>query len=92
MAYEVVWHEQVRKDLKALPREDATRVIAQVKTRLAEDPSGAGKTLSGVFRGLMRFRVGACRVIYAVDHEERRVRILYVKPRAEAYRRRGRKD
>lgn len=92
MAYEVVWHEQVRKDLKALPSEDAARIIAQVKTRLAEDPSGAGKPLSGVFKGLMRFRVGGCRVIYAVDHEERRVRILYVKPRSEAYRRRGRTD
>ena len=60
MAYEVVWHTQVRKDLKAIPSEDAARIIAQVRTRLAEDPSGAGKPLSGGFKGLMRFRVGAC--------------------------------
>lgn len=90
MAYEVVWHAQVRKDLKAIPSEDAARIIARVKARLAEDPSGAGKPLSEIFKGLMRFRVGGCRLIYAVDHQERRVRILYVKPRAQAYRRRGR--
>lgn len=92
MAYEVVWHAQVRKDLKAIPSEDAARIIARVKTRLAEDPAGVGKPLSGVFKGLMRFRGGACRVIYAVDHAARLIRILYVRPRDEAYRRRGRTD
>jgi mRNA-degrading endonuclease RelE of RelBE toxin-antitoxin system len=92
LAYEVVWHAQVRKDLKAIPSEDAARIIAQVRTRLAEDPSGAGKPLSGGFKGLMRFRVGACRVIYAVDHAARLVKILNIRPRDEAYRRRGRAD
>jgi mRNA interferase RelE/StbE len=90
LGYEVVWHEQVLKDLKALGREDSARVVAKVKTELAEDPVGSGKPLSGIFKGLMRYRIGAHRVIYAVDHEARRIRILYVKPRAEAYRRRGR--
>ena len=90
MGFEVVWHEQVLKDLKALGREDSARIIAKVKTDLAEDPIGLGKPLSGVFKGLMRYRIGACRVIYAVDHETRRIKVLYVKQRAEAYRRRGR--
>jgi mRNA interferase RelE/StbE len=92
LAYEVVWHAQVRKDLKAIPSEEAARIIAQVKTRLAKDPAGAGKPLSGVFKGLMRFRVGACRVIYAVDQAARLIRVLYIRPRDEAYRRRGRTD
>jgi len=92
LAYEVVWHAQVRKGLKAIPSEDAARIIAQVKTRLAADPAGAGKPLSGVFKGLMRFRVGPSRVIYAVDHAARLIKILYVRPRDEAHRRRGRTD
>jgi mRNA interferase RelE/StbE len=90
LGFEVVWHERVLKDLKALGREDSARIVAKVKTDLAEDPIGLGKPLSGVFKGLMRYRIGACRVIYAVDHEMRRIKVLYVKQRAEAYRRRGR--
>jgi len=90
LAYEVIWHEKVLKDLKALSRQDSAGIIAKVKTRLAEDPAGLGKPLSGVFKGLMRYRVGSHRVIYSVDHENRRISILYVKPRDMAYRGQGR--
>ena len=90
MAYEVIWHEKVLKDLKALSRQDSARIIAKVKTHLVEDPVGLGKPHSGVFKGLMRYRVGSHRVIYAVDHENRRISVLHVKPRDAAYRRRAR--
>lgn len=85
MTYEVIWHEKVLKDLKALPSRDAARLVAKVKTRLVEDPTGLGKPLAGVFKGLFRYRVGGNRVIYAVEHEHRRIRVLHVKPRATAY-------
>lgn len=81
MAYEVIWHEKVLKDLKTLSRQDSARITAKVKTHLAEDPAGLGKPLSGVFKGLMRYRVGSHRVIYTVDHENHRIGVLYVKPR-----------
>jgi len=42
--------------------------------------------LKGVFKGLFRYRIGAHRVIYAVDHAERRVIVLHVKHRKDAYR------
>jgi len=42
--------------------------------------------LKGVFKGLFRYRIGAHRVIYAVDHAERRVIVLHVKYRKDAYR------
>ena len=90
MAYEVIWHEKVLKNLKALSRQDAARIIAKVKTRLVEDPAGLGKPLSGVFKGLMRYRVGSHRVLYAVDHENRRISVLHIRPRDAAYRRQTR--
>ncbi|MBE3110596.1 MAG: type II toxin-antitoxin system RelE/ParE family toxin [Acidobacteria bacterium] len=90
MAYEVIWHEKVLKDLKTLSRQDSARITAKVKTHLAEDPAGLGKPLSGVFKGLMRYRVGSHRVIYTVDHENHRISVLYVKPRDAAYRRQAR--
>ena len=90
MAYEVIWHEKVLKDLKALSRQDAARIVAKVKTHLTEDPVGFGKPLSGVFKGLFRYRVGNYRVIYAVDHEKRFIRALHVKQRDAVYRRKPR--
>jgi mRNA interferase RelE/StbE len=87
LAYEVIWHEKVRNDLKALSRQDSAKIVAKVKTRLVEDPAGRGKPLTGIFKGLMRYRVGDYRVIYALDHESRLIRVLYIGPRDKAYRR-----
>lgn len=90
MAYEVIWHEKVLKDLRSISGEDAVRIVAKVKTHLAEDPAGLGKPLPGVFKGLFRYRVGSYRVVYAVDHEKRFIRALHVKRRDAVYRRKPR--
>jgi mRNA interferase RelE/StbE len=86
LAYDVVWHEKVKGDLGALTKQDAARIVAKIKEHLLRDPGSAGKPLKGVFKGLFRYRVGAYRVIYAVDHEERRLIVLHVKHRKDAYR------
>lgn len=86
MAYDVIWHEKVKSDLSSLTKEEAARVIASVKDRLVRDPAGLGKPLKGILKGLFRYRVGPYRVTYAIDHAERRVIILHVKHRKEAYR------
>jgi mRNA interferase RelE/StbE len=86
LTYDVVWHEKVKADLKSLAKEDASRIVARVKDHLVRDPAGLGKPLKGVFKGLFRYRVGAHRVIYAVDHAERRVIVLHIKHRKDAYR------
>ena len=86
MAYEVVWHPKVKADLAAIAKPAAARIIAKVKEHLTQDPSGSGKPLKGLFKGLYRLRVGAYRVIYAVDHVERRVLVLHVQHRKDAYR------
>lgn len=86
MAYEVAWHTKVRADLAAIAKPDASRIIAKAKEHLTRDPSGSGKPLKGLFKGLHRLRVGAYRVIYAIDHEERRVLVLHVQHRKDVYR------
>lgn len=86
MAYELVWHENVKSDLSSRTKDEAARGIASVKDRLVRDPAGLGKPLKGILKGLVRYRVGPCRVIYAIDHAERRVIVLHVKHRKEAYR------
>ena len=86
MAYDLVWHEKVKSDLASLTKEEASRVIASVKDRLVRDPAVLGKPLKGILKGLFRYRVGPYRVIYAIDYAERRVIVLHVKHRKEAYR------
>ena len=86
MAYEVVWHPKVKADLAAIAKPDAARIIARVKEHLTQNPSGTGMPLKGLFKGLHRLRVGAYRVIYAIDHAERRVLVLHVQHRKDAYR------
>jgi len=86
LVYDVVWHEKVQSDLAPLNRDDARRIVGAVKERLVQDPLVSGKPLKGEFKGLFRFRVGVYRVVYAVDHKERRLLILHVKHRKDTYR------
>jgi mRNA interferase RelE/StbE len=86
LAYDVIWHEKVNADLGVLKKQDVSRILAKIKEHLLPDPGAAGKPLKGVFKGLYRYRVGAYRFIFAVDHAEHRVIVLHVKHRKEAYR------
>jgi mRNA interferase RelE/StbE len=81
LVFDVIWHERVKEDLAALRKEDAARIIARIKERLVQDPLGLSKPLKGIFKGLHRHRVGDYRIVFAVDHEKRRLIILHVKHR-----------
>jgi mRNA interferase RelE/StbE len=52
---------------------------------LLEREPDAGHALRGRLRGLRSLRVGAYRIIYQVDGEERVVRVLAVRHRSIAY-------
>jgi len=86
LIYEFIWHQKVKSDLASLTKEDATRIISRIKSHLSADPAALGKPLKGVFKGLFRYRIGSYRVIYAIDHTERRVMILHIRHRKNAYR------
>ena len=86
MGYEVIWHEKVLQDLKAINKKDAARIVERVKTYLVQNPAGLGTPLKGIFKGLFRYRYGMYRVIYAVDMAEKKIIVLHVKHRKDAYR------
>jgi mRNA interferase RelE/StbE len=86
LAYDVIWHEKVKADLGALTKQDASPILAKIKEHLLPDPGAAGKPLKGVFKGLYKYRVGAYRIIFALDHAEHCVIVLHVKHRKDAYR------
>lgn len=86
MTYDVAWHAKVKSDLVPVGKDDALRIIRAVTERLAQDPLRLGKPLKGIFKGLFRNRVGVYRIIFAIDHAERRLLVLHVKHRKDAYR------
>jgi len=86
LAYNVIWHERVVADLKAVDRSMAVKVIDKVKNHLARDPEKLGKPLKGVLRGLYRYRWGDYRVIYSIDISESRLAILHLGHRKDVYR------
>lgn len=88
MAYDLIWNEGVLKDLKALDRKTARELIESIKSRLAGDPLNVGKPLKGIFKGLYRYRHGDYRVLYTLDRADRKVIILHIRHRKDAYRKR----
>ncbi len=86
MGYEIIWQEKVLEDLVAIDKKDAARIVERVKTHLIQNPGGLGTPLKGIFKGLFRYRYGVYRVIYALDIAEKKIIVLHVKHRKEAYR------
>jgi mRNA interferase RelE/StbE len=86
LGYEVVWQDKVLRDLEAIGKKDAARIVERVKTYLVQNPAGLGTPLKGIFKGLFRYRYGIYRIIYAVDMGEKKIVVLHVKHRKDAYR------
>lgn len=74
------------KDLEEIDRQDAAGIIERVKTHLVQNPAGLGRPLKGIFKGLFRYRYGDYRIVYAIDMAEKKIIVLHVKHRKEAYR------
>jgi mRNA interferase RelE/StbE len=86
LGYEIIWHEKVLRDLEAIDRQDAARIVDRVKTYLVQNPTALGAPLKGTLQGLFRYRFGMYRVIYALDLAEKKIIVLHVKHIKEAYR------
>jgi mRNA interferase RelE/StbE len=83
---EIIWQEKVFKDLEEIDRQDAAGIIERVKSHLVQNPAGLGRPLKGIFKGLFRYRYGDYRIVYAIDMAEKKIIVLHVKHRKEAYR------
>ncbi len=84
--YRVEVRPDAAKALRAIPRTDADRIVARLRTLESEPrPHGAEK-LAGGNDGRLRIRVGDYRVIYRVDDRVLLVLIVAIGHRREVYR------
>ena len=86
LSWSLVVAGPVRRAISRLPAKVAVAVLDFLVGPLLENPHRVGKALRGDLAGLHVARVGAYRVIYEIEVEARRVRVLLVEHRADVYR------
>lgn len=86
MVYNPIWHEESLKDLKRLDRTIAKNIVEKVKNYLVKDPVKLGTSLKGNLKGFYRYRIGEYRIIYVIDHEEKKIIVLNVNHRKRIYK------
>jgi mRNA interferase RelE/StbE len=83
--YTVVFARSARKELQALDRTIAGRILKRIEAlRLEPRPSGC-KKLEGT-DDLWRIRIDDWRVVYSVDDARALVEVSVIRHRREAYR------
>jgi mRNA interferase RelE/StbE len=66
----VEYSAEARKDLKALDKATAARIIKKVSVYASDsDPRKHAKSLTGSFRGFYRFCVGGYRVVFSISED-----------------------
>jgi len=84
--FDVAWTSAARRSLNRLPEKIATAVVEFVYGSLAANPPRVGKPLKLNLEGLHSARRGDYRVIYRIHDAHRRVDVIAVEHRSDAYR------
>lgn len=84
MAYFLLYHPEVQKDIARFPRNIKERIHRSIEKRLLVDPIRYGDPLRRDLRGYRKLRVGDYRVIYRIEKET--ILILKIGHRREVYK------
>ncbi len=83
--YSIEWSTIAYKDLKKLESKEAVKILNSLND-IQDDPYAFGDPLEGTFKGKRKMRVGDYRVIYHINDRERKISVLFIRHRREAYR------
>jgi len=83
--YEILLERRAEKDLKKLPSVLFQRIIEKIQP-LAENPKPQGSRKITGSKNDWRIRIGDYRAIYEINEREKRVKIMLIRHRREAYR------
>jgi mRNA-degrading endonuclease RelE of RelBE toxin-antitoxin system len=84
--YEVAWTAAAKRALRRLPEKVGVAVVEFCYGALADNPERVGKALRLDLAGLHSARRGDFRVVYRIDREARRVDVVAIEHRSDAYR------
>jgi len=84
LKYRVIYHKNIKKDLKKLDKKTIRLFFEAVKEIILKDPyQGIG--LKGKYSGLCKYRIGNYRIVYSIEGNELMVLILRVRHRKNVY-------
>ena len=84
--YAIAWTAPARRALTRLPEKVATAAVEFIYGSLAASPYRVGKPLKLGLEGLHSARRGDYRVIYRINDYNRKIDIVAVEHRSDAYR------
>jgi mRNA interferase RelE/StbE len=84
--YEVVFTPAARRAMNRLPLAAATAMFEHLTGPVAENPQRLGKQLDAPLDNLWSTRRSEYRAIYAIDDDQRRVSVVAIAHRRDAYR------
>ena len=84
--YEIAWTAPARRALARLPDKAATAAVEFIYGSVAASPHRVGKPLKLGLAGLHSARRGDYRVIYRINDDDRRIDVVAIEHRADAYR------
>jgi mRNA interferase RelE/StbE len=83
LVYNISYKRSVLRDLKKLPKAEASHILDQIEEELSKN-ADSHPTLKGKFASLRKYRIGDYRVIYAILKDE--VVVLRIGHRKEVYK------
>lgn len=88
MSWTIEFDTRVEKDLRALDKQAASRILKYLAERVApaDDPRRLGKALSGELGEYWRYRVGPYRVLATIEDDALRILVVRVAHRNSVYR------
>lgn len=88
MAWTIEFVPAAAKELRALDRTIAARIVRTLEQRIAgsDDPRSLGAPLAGERAGYWRWRIGDYRVVARIEDERVTILVVRVAHRREVYR------
>lgn len=83
MKYVLIYHSEVKEDIRNIPANIKTRIRKAIEARLQVDPIQYGQPLRQSLKGHRKLRVGDWRVIYRIEGST--VIILMIGNRKDVY-------
>lgn len=83
--FAIQFHPEVARDLRALPRNMAARILSSIEARLSDAPDLYAERLRKSLRGYWKLRIGDYRVVFEMVGDA--IRVFGVHHRRDVYER-----
>jgi mRNA interferase RelE/StbE len=83
LKYKIQYKASVKKDLQKIDKKEVIKILDTIDSVLSNDPT-KGKQLTGEYSGLLSYRTGNYRIVYAILKES--ILILRIGHRKNVYR------